>query len=214
MVTRRDFIKTTALGGTLIAAGQMSNARTIIHSATKPDSGFIQEREKKIPVIKDVDILVVGGTSAAVAAAGAASRAGSKVFLIAPLSYLGNDVCGSFRITCDDNKLLDNPLSKRLFLPGKNPTPLFIKTELENELIDNDVDFLYSSYVTNILIDEKDTPCGIVITNRSGRQAIRCKAIIDATHTASVARVAGVRFTDFKAGEYAFNFVSNNCKVI
>lgn len=208
MVTRRDFIKTTALGGTLIATGQMSNARTIIHSATKPDSGFIQDSEKKIPVIKDVDIIVVGGTSAAVAAAGAASRAGSKVFLIAPLSYLGDDVCGSFRIICDDNKKLDNPLSKRLFLTSKNPTPLFIKTELENELIDNDVDFLYSSYATNILVDENDVPSGIVITNRSGRQAIRCKAIIDATHTASVARVAGVRFTDFKAGEYAFNFVT------
>ena len=61
MVTRRDFIKTTALGGTLIATGQMSNARTIIHSATKPDSGFIQDSEKKIPVIKikyDTDVKI------------------------------------------------------------------------------------------------------------------------------------------------------------
>jgi hypothetical protein len=208
MVTRRDFIKATTLGGTLVATGQMSNARTVFMSATKPDSGFIEEGEKKIPVIKEVDIVIVGGTSAAVAAAGAASRTGSKVFLVAPLSYLGDDVCGSFRIVCDENEQPENPLSRRLFLQSKHPTPLYIKTELENELIDHDVDFLYSSYVTNILVDKEGNPSGIVIANRSGRQAIRCKAIIDATHIASVARIAGAQFTDFKAQKYTFNFVT------
>lgn len=208
MVTRRDFIKATTLGGTLVATGQMSNARTVFMSATKPHSGFIEEGEKKIPVIKEVDIVIVGGTSAAVAAAGAASRTGSKVLLVAPLSYLGDDVCGSFRIVCDENEQPDNPLSRRLFLQSKYPTPLYIKTELENELIDHDVDFLYSSYVTNILVDEEADPSGIVIANRSGRQAIRCKAIIDATHVASVARIAGAQFTDFKARKHTFNFVT------
>lgn len=208
MVTRRDFIKATTLGGTLAATGQMSNARTIFISATKPDSGYIEEGEKKIPVIKDTDIVIVGGTSAAVAAAGAASRAGSKVFLVAPLPYLGDDVCGSFRIVCDENEKPDNPLSRRLFLQNKNPTPLYIKTELENELINYDVDFLYSSYVTNILVDKAGNPAGIVIANRSGRQAIRCKAIIDATHVASVARIAGAQFTEFNPQEYTFNFVT------
>lgn len=81
MVTRRDFIKVTTLGGTLAATGQMSNARTIFTSAAKPDSGYIQEGEKKIPVIKNVDIVIVGGTSAAVAAAGAASEQEVKYFL-------------------------------------------------------------------------------------------------------------------------------------
>ncbi len=208
MVTRRDFIKLTTLGGTLAATGQMSNAHTIFASATKPDSGYIMEGEKKIPIIEDVDIVIVGGTSAAVAAAGAASRTGSKVFLVAPLSYLGDDICGSFKIVCNENEKPDNPLSRRLFLQTKNPTPLYIKTELENELIDYDVDFLYSSYVTNILVDQANNPSGIVIANRSGRQAIRCKAIIDATHVASVARIAGAQFSDFKAREYTFNFVT------
>ncbi|MEA4918655.1 FAD-dependent oxidoreductase [Proteiniphilum sp.] len=208
MVTRRDFIKLTTLGGTLAATGQMSNAHKIFASATKPDSGYIMEGEKKIPIIEDVDIVIVGGTSAAVAAAGAASRTGSKVFLVAPLSYLGDDICGSFKIVCNENEKPDNPLSRRLFLQTKNPTPLYIKTELENELIDYDVDFLYSSYVTNILVDQANNPSGIVIANRSGRQAIRCKAIIDATHVASVARIAGAQFTDFKAREYTFNFVT------
>ena len=99
-------------------------------------------------------------------------------------------------------------MSRRLFLQSKYPTPLYIKTVLEDELIDHDVDFLYSSYVTNILVDKEGNPSGIVIANRSGRQAIRCKAIIDATHIASVARIAGAQFTDFKAQKYTFNFVT------
>lgn len=208
MVSRRDFIKVTALGGTLAATGQMSNARTVFISATETDCGYIKEGEKKIPVIKDVDIVIVGGTSAAVAAAGAASRTGSKVFLVAPLPYLGDDVCGSFRIVCGENEKPDNPLSRRLFLQSKNPTPLYIKTVLEDELIDSNVDFLYCSYVTNIIVDEEMNPSGIVIANRSGRQAIRCKAIIDATRVASVARMAGAGLTDFKPREHAFNFVT------
>lgn len=212
MVTRRDFIKTTTLGGTLIATGKMTNARDVLISATKPDSGFIEEGIKKIPIIKNTDIVIVGGTSAAVAAASAASKAGSNVFLVAPLPYLGDDMCGSFRMVPDKGEEPDNPLSRRLFLQSKNPTPLYIKTELENELINNNVDFLYSSYATNVIVDEKGNPSGIVIANRSGRQAIRCKAIIDASHIAIVARMAGASFTDFKPDKYSFSFVTIGSK--
>jgi hypothetical protein len=70
------------------------------------------------------------------------------------------------------------------------------------------VDFLYSSYVTNILKDSSGDVAGVVITNRSGRQAIRCKAIIDATHIASVARLAGAALTPFHSGKYNFGFVT------
>lgn len=208
MVTRRDFIKVTTLGGTLAATGQISNAHSIFTFSSKSELGYVGESEKQIPVIAEVDIVIVGGTSAAVAAAGAASRIGSKIFLITSLPYLGDDICGSFRIVCDEDDKPDNPLSRRLFLQNKNPTPLYIKTELENELINYDVDFLYSSFVTNILVGDDNNPNGIVIANRSGRQAIRCKAIIDATHIASVARMIGAQFTEFKAKTHIFNFVT------
>ena len=92
---------------------------------------------------------------------------------------------------------LQTALARKLF-PGKNfPTPLHIKKTLEDELIDNNVQFLYSSYVTNVLTDPSGKPAGVVIANRSGRQAIRCKAIIDATHNASVAGLLGAERKPF-----------------
>lgn len=210
MVTRRNFIKATAAGSALAAIGRMADAKTTVFSAVADMSGtgYITEEEKQIPVIAETDIVIIGGTSAAIAAAGAASRAGSKVYLIAPLSYLGDDICGSFRFVGEKEEEPVDALSRRLFLQTKSPTPLYIKTELENELIDNDVDFLYSSYITNVITDKNKKLAGVVITNRSGRQAIRCKAVIDATHRASVARVAQAGMTTFKAGEYDFGFVT------
>jgi hypothetical protein len=214
MITRRDFLKVTATGSALAAFGNVPAAQATIRKATVSNSGYVSEGERQIPLIAEVDIVVIGGTSAAVSAAGSASRAGSSVFLAAPLPYLGDDICGSFRIVCGKDETPDNALSRRLFFQTKNPTPLHIKTELENELLGNDVDFLYSSYATNILIDSSGGEvAGVVITNRSGRQAIRCKAIIDATHIASVARLAGAAFTPFKPGKYNFGFVTIGSKL-
>lgn len=42
-----------------------------------------------------------------------------------------------------------------------------MKSVLENELIDNQIDFLYSSYVTNVLTDSNGKKSGVVIANRS-----------------------------------------------
>lgn len=85
---------------------------------------------------------------------------------------------------------------------------------MEDELIDNDVRFLYSSYVTNVLTDPSGKPAGVVIANRSGRQAIRCKAIIDATHNASVAGLSGAERKPFTAGtqEFRYTVVGNTRK--
>lgn len=86
------------------------------------------------------------------------------------------------------------------------PTPLHVKTVLENELIDNGISFLYSSYVTNVLTSPSGKIAGIVIANRSGRQAIRSKGVIDATLQASVAALGGIPFTPFIPGPQTFEY--------
>jgi ribulose 1,5-bisphosphate synthetase/thiazole synthase len=50
------------------------------------------------PVIAEVDIAIIGGTSGAVAAAREAAGNGSRVFLVAPKTYLGEDICGTSRL--------------------------------------------------------------------------------------------------------------------
>ena len=54
----------------------------------------VAESPRKIPVAYDVDVVVVGGSSAGVAAAVAAAKGGAKVFLAAQRPYLGEDMCG------------------------------------------------------------------------------------------------------------------------
>lgn len=119
--------------------------------------------QKKIPVIAEVDLVVVGGSSAASGtAATAASKAGRKVFLFTPLSYLGDDICGSFQYHLKKDEKPVTALSQKIFVQKKESTPLHVKQILENELIDNDVVFLYNCFLTNVLQDNNHAAAGVI----------------------------------------------------
>lgn len=213
MITRRDFLKVTAAGGALASLGNVTEAKATLQ-AVVPDSALCHESARKIPVIAEADLVVCGGSSRAVAAAVAAAKAGSTVYLVGYMPYLGDDICGSHLYERGKDEPLQTALARKLF-PGKGyPTPLHIKKVLEDELIDNQVGFLYSSYVTNVLTDASGKPAGVVIANRSGRQAIRCKAVIDATHNAAVANLFGAARKPFEAGaqEFQYTVVGNTPK--
>ncbi|WP_293667683.1 FAD-dependent oxidoreductase [uncultured Parabacteroides sp.] len=213
MITRRDFLKVTAAGGALASLGNVAEAKAAMQTVV-PEEGFCHESQRKIPVITEVDLIVAGGSSRAIAAAVAAAKTGSRVYLIGYMPYLGEDICGSHLYERKAEEKPQTALARKLF-PGESfPTPLHIKKTLEDELIDNNVQFLYSSYVTNVLTDSAGKPAGIVIANRSGRQAIRCKAIIDATHNAAVARLFGAGCKPFTPGtqEFCYTVVGNTKK--
>lgn len=213
MITRRDFLKVTAAGGALASLGNVAEAKAAMQTVV-PEEGFCHESQRKIPVITEVDLIVAGGSSRAIAAAVAAAKTGSRVYLIGYMPYLGEDICGSHLYERKAEEKPQTALARKLF-PGETfPTPLHIKKTLEDELIDNNVQFLYSSYVTNVLTDPAGKPAGIVIVNRSGRQAIRCKAIIDATHNAAVARLFGAGCKPFTPGtqEFCYTVIGNTKK--
>ena len=84
------------------------------------------------------------------------------------------------------------------------PTPLMVKQAFDRALLTNGVGFITGSYVTDVLRDASGVVAGVVIANRSGRQAIKAKTIVDATERATVARLAGVPFTPYPAGEQTF----------
>ena len=93
MITRRDFLKVTAAGGALASLGSVTEAKAAMKSAV-PDEGFCHEGARKIPVIAEVDLVVAGGSSRAIAAAVAAAKTGSRVYLVGYMPYLGEDICG------------------------------------------------------------------------------------------------------------------------
>ncbi len=206
---RRNFIKATAAGSAfLMTASPFSFGNSAVH-----DKKFGFQSKRKIPVAYNVDVVVIGGSVAGVAAAVEAAQSGANVFLAAQEPYLGEDVCGTYRLWTVDNCISNTDLGKKIFGSGL-PTPMHVKRTLDNELIDHNIDFLYSSYVTDILSDDNGQPAGVVISNRSGRQAILAKTIIDATPRAMTARMAGAQFGSYPTGMQPFKFtvVGNNLK--
>ena len=347
-----------------------------VATAAAVEPTAVRETAREIPVAKEVDVVVVGGSSGAVSAAVAAAEAGAKVFLLTPRTYLGEDLCATLRLWLEPGEVPASPLARKIFtptirrrseeLPDKFPgalayeystsrpsatqhrdrtppnllkdghwetperhsvqydgevtitadlgaaqplreaavvifhassgnynaaavnvasstdgkswrehgerkcenfqlganllrlpleatarwvrvqvrpaadstrlllgelallgpapssvpvaaaaqetalivvEPLQVKRTLDEALIAAGVDFLFSSYPTELLLDEAGRVAGIVMTNRTGRQAVRAKVVIDATERAAVARLAGAPFRAYPVGEREFRRV-------
>lgn len=136
---------------------------------------------------------------------------GTCLELAAPLKIEARYVRFHFERTPDAKRMLIGEieiigpasleLAKRL--AGRPmPRPMHVKRVLDQALLAAGVDFLYGCYATDVLHDDAGKPCGIVMANRAGRQAVVAKAIIDATDRAWVARKAGARFRPFPAGRH------------
>ena len=74
-----------------------------------------------LPVLHEVDVVVVGGGSGGVAAAVEAARAGAKVFLAAPRPYLGEDLCATYRLWLEPGETPSTDLAREVFKPGPPP---------------------------------------------------------------------------------------------
>ena len=169
----------------------------------------IVEKEKTLPLAQDVDVVVIGGSSGAVAAACKAAEAGAKVFVAAPRPYLGEDMAGKLRLRMDADEDTRCGLSKLMFTGvdadvADRTTPLKVKKTLDEALLNAGIPFLTGTHATEPLRDASGKIAGVVIANRSGRQAIRAKVVIDATERGLLARAAGGQATPFAAGTYTF----------
>lgn len=199
---RRDFLRTTVAGTAFVAtSGWWSVGKA--NAANLQDIKYCYQSEREIPVAYKVDVVVVGGSTAGVAAAVAAARKGASVFLAAQEPYLGEDLCGTYRFFNGSTK---SELGQKIFGNGQ-PTPMHIKRTLDQELMENKVGFLYSTYVTELVYDENQRISGVVISNRSGRQVVVAKTIIDATPRAMVARMSSARFDGYPVGKQNFSYV-------
>ncbi len=168
----------------------------------------VVESERQIPVAYQVDVLVIGGSTGAVSAAVAAADKGASVFLMAPRPYLGEDICASLRIWLEKDETASSGLAKSIFSDDRIATPMKIKKSLDQALIDSKVKFLYSCMPCDVLKDSGGKPCGAIMVNRAGRQAVIAKVVIDATDYGLVARLAGAKFTPYPSGKHSFSRVT------
>ena len=172
--------------------------------AVAGDAGRVVEAPKEIPIAYDVDVVVVGGSSGAVECACEAARQGANVFLLAPRPYLGTDICSTLRLWLEKDERPKSKLAVACFGEERVTTPFAVKAAMDRALLEGGVSYLTGCYATDVLRDKDGRIAGVVMANRSGRQAVRAKVVIDATGRAVVARLAAVKFRPFVPGPQIF----------
>jgi len=170
-------------------------------SAARGSDAAVLEPASSLPLAYDVDVVVAGGTLAGVEAACAAADQGARVLLVESRPYVGYDLCGTQKLWLDESsETPETPLTQALFNGKTVVTPLEVKIALDNALLDNGVQFLTGCFPAELLVASGGTPGGVTVVNRSGRQAIRAKVIIDATPDAVLARQSAAPFEPFVPG--------------
>jgi hypothetical protein len=106
----------------LAVFGNCLLAPTVQAAEVSRETRFVAESARDIPVIKQVDVLVVGGGSAGVAAAAQAANAGADVFLAAERPYLGQDLCRTYRMWVSESPKTE--LARQVFGEGVSRTAL------------------------------------------------------------------------------------------
>jgi len=211
---RRTFFKgllASGVGGLTGGLFQPASGMAAERSTIQRDRKFLRENSRKVPIIRDVDILVVGGGMAGVSAAVAAGRMGLKTLLVEYFGCLGgnattgmvNNFCGY--TTMGPNKVqivkgVGGKIHQRLLNRNgvkstKNFTfnPEILKVVLDEEMAEANVELLYYTQMVDPIL-RKNTIQGVVVANKGGRQAILAKRVLDCTGDGDVCASADVPF--------------------
>jgi len=185
-------------------------------AAVETPSAFVTEPAKRVPVIYDVDIVIAGGGLSGVTAALAAAREGASIVLIDRFGNVGGNIGPG--MNSPENELIDMSKVWKKGAPQEHVLgdPAGIHKEYINRFLalkpdkikrfmgdanisaylalkmlkEAGVTLMLSTYVTDPIL-EGGKVCGVFVENKSGRQAVKGKVVIDATGEADLARRAG-----------------------
>ena len=166
----------------------------------------VVETAKELPLAYDVDVVVAGGSLAGVEAACAAADAGASVLLVESRPYLGYDICANQKLWLDADETPETRITQHLFKEKRQVTPVEVKGLLDRALLKRNIKFLTGSFPAELLVDQKGAPSGLTMVNRSGRQAVRAKVVIDATPNAVLVRQCSGMLTPFEPGKKQGSF--------
>ena len=174
----------------------------------------ITEPQREIPVVREIDVVVAGGGPAGIVAAIAAARAGADTLLVERYGYLGGMITGSWVTAIygfgsrQRQLILGIPqdMVDRLsecgawevledYKPagdGCTDAEMFKWVSLEM-LQEAGAEVLLHSWVVDA-ITEDDEVKGIIVENKSGRQALLAQVTVDATADGDIAKFAGAAY--------------------
>ena len=192
------------------------------------------EPARDIPVKRDVDVLVVGGGPAGLAAAIASARAGARTVLVERFGYLGGTATASlmacingFRNQVEpDGTQVVRGIAEEIVLelkrlgglgrspykqksyptePGQMEYSYAIDTEAFKYVtlkmcVEAGVDVLLHTFCCDSIV-ENGVLKGVIVENKSGRQALMARVVVDTSGDADVAARAGVPFWQTTAEE-------------
>jgi len=181
------------------------------------------ELKKTVPVVDEVDVLVVGAGIAGSTAAVTAAREGAKTMIVDRFGYPGGNmgpgliggapnlelpesmrrngmpgIPGEFIRRCES--LCNAPLLSNYFRDSQVISYVWLKMMQEAG-----VKFMFNTYAGDPIM-EGNRVTGLFVENKNGTQAILAKVVIDATGDADVAARAGAPIDEgkslFHAGMY------------
>jgi hypothetical protein len=192
---------------------------------------FLTESSRKVPVVREVDVLVVGGGMAGSCAAIAAGRMGLTTLLVEYFGCLGgnattgfvNCFCGFFTepnlvqiVKGIGGEIVETLIQRKAAKEkgwGLSFDPEHLKLVLDEKTTEANVELLYYTQMVDPIL-EKNTIKGIIIANKGGRQAILAKRVLDCTGDGDVCASCGVPFElgdgkgGFQACDMAFHLVN------
>ena len=164
---------------------------------------FLLEPERRVPVVADVDVCVIGGSTTGVFAAVAAARLGATVALVERLGFFGGSATAS--LVCVWHSRMDAAYDREIVggLPielmerlarrdavrnhERNPSLQFVFSpyemvlELDRMVVEAAVrPFLHAQFA-GVVADGEGRATAALIEDKSGRRAIRARAFVDAS---------------------------------
>lgn len=189
--------------------GKAGAVSTGVEDHLKVES-YVREPSHRIPVVASPDVVVVGGGAAGVAAAVCAARGGASVLLIEKTNFLGGlwtgglvlpvlathglgkkeswdkavkGICAEVCDTLLDNGWAINPLNPRV-------DPEATKYLLDKMIYEAGVKILYNTTAAGVTMSGNRIESVLADCN-TGRIAIKCKMVVDASGDGMVFNWAG-----------------------
>ncbi len=177
------------------------------------NTSFISEPARKVPVLYDADICVVGGSCTGLFAAVRAARPGARVVLVEKLNCFGGTATASMvniwhtpMNTTHERRIiggLTTEVMDRLMVRdavrryasdvsrGWEFNSEELKIELDELVVENKIHPILHAFYSSPVI-ENDKVTAILVETKSGRGAIRASVFIDATGDGDLCRSAGI----------------------
>jgi hypothetical protein len=174
-------------------------------TSIQSQEGFLVEPPRHTPIVREVDVLVCGGGVSGVGAALGAARAGAKTMVIERNAFLGGAatavIMNTWNVPIGRMTGVAREIALELAQRGEGnisgPTFPFDPEgfkQLANEwLTGAGVEVLNYTWVEDAIMEGSRIK-GVIVHNKSGRQAILARTVVDATGDADIAAAAGAEY--------------------